>query len=650
MKTIIKKLCRNLTVVILFGVLIYTSCFAQEINLKNKVSAIKTFNENSLETIWGGRFDNYSSIVFQFSDKIDFDTPSVKNNELRFTLKNTITNLNAFRKYKTFDSWVKLEKDNNNIHVTIGLPENLIKYDSLLLENPYRLQINLHEIKVPAVLPLDKKSVPVKELPPPAAYDRTILKEASLPETKEKTLQAIEPPSPAQKAEPYEIDNKKLDLIQARILSRKGLYDKSLRIYHSLRQRYPDDEDIWLDYIETLVSQLNYELSLSETNKLLQKNPYSMRALKIKARIYHELNQAPWTFPVYENILRIYRNDADIWSNYAFAKQYTEQWAEALNYFCKALELDPENRDLQGNTHDILKEHRPNLKIGYHSYQLSADGSQTNTSYMHYSRHLTTKTYIYLNYDQIDIDRPERSGVSSIDKSIDDVTLRVQHSFNPTWKVRLGSGIYSGLGDDNSLFLGLDYRTWQNAYLRADYIYRRPWYDSVEAADHDGSFNHGTLSFDWSFYKLCGLYLGLEKWKYFTDNDNDYGSETTFLGILTKKFTENPDFSLSYSFYRSKFSYENSNFTPIIMLDSEKVHSLSFNFEHWPCTYWAYTLSGGVWSDVVRSVDAWYANPGILFRLGNRIECQASYEYSSESGTVEEGEVENIHFNTKIIF
>ncbi|MBU3980492.1 MAG: hypothetical protein KJ550_02460, partial [Proteobacteria bacterium] len=92
MKTIIKKLCRNLTVVILFGVLIYTSCFAQEINLKNKVSAIKTFNENSLETIWGGRFDNYSSIVFQFSDKIDFDTPSVKNNELRFTLKNTITN------------------------------------------------------------------------------------------------------------------------------------------------------------------------------------------------------------------------------------------------------------------------------------------------------------------------------------------------------------------------------------------------------------------------------------------------------------------------------------------------------------------------------------------------------------------------------
>jgi len=101
--------------------------------------------KNSLRTMRTGLHDLYTSIVFEFSDKIIFENPKIQDKEIHFRLKNTTTKLRPFRKYKTFDSWVRLEKSGDDLNIQIGIPENFVKYQTLLLDNPHRLVVNLFE-------------------------------------------------------------------------------------------------------------------------------------------------------------------------------------------------------------------------------------------------------------------------------------------------------------------------------------------------------------------------------------------------------------------------------------------------------------------------------------------------------------------------
>jgi type II secretory pathway component GspD/PulD (secretin) len=110
-----------------------------------------------LETIRGGRHPGYASIVFQFDDRAFLETPVVRENEVVFKLKNVETGLVPFRQYKSFDSWVMLEKAGTDLNVRIGLPENFSRMAHFLMENPDRLVINLHEKKLSAP-PLAEKA------------------------------------------------------------------------------------------------------------------------------------------------------------------------------------------------------------------------------------------------------------------------------------------------------------------------------------------------------------------------------------------------------------------------------------------------------------------------------------------------------------
>ncbi len=98
-----------------------------------------------LETIRGGRHQDYASIVFQSSDKIRFDGPVIDGNEIHFNLWDVSTQLPPFRKYKTFDSWVKLETSGEGLAVRIGLPEDYSEVRSFLMEAPYRLVVNIYD-------------------------------------------------------------------------------------------------------------------------------------------------------------------------------------------------------------------------------------------------------------------------------------------------------------------------------------------------------------------------------------------------------------------------------------------------------------------------------------------------------------------------
>ena len=86
------------------------------------------------------------------------------------------------------------------------------------------------------------------------------------------------------------------------------------------------------------------------------------------------------------------------------------------------------------------------------------------------------------------------------------------------------------------------------------------------------------------------------------------------------------------------------------MLESEGVHSLYGRFEHWPCTYWAYGLSGGVRRDHIRTLTSWYLQPEITLRLGNRIEGRFNYEYSNEEDSSAGGHTYTVNAWLRLIF
>ena len=583
-----------------------------------------------LVSIRAGRHEEYGSVVFQFSKRYRYTILKIKNQEIRFNLMNTGTHLKPYRKYKTFNSWVKLNTKKNRVYVSIGLPKHFEKHVVIPLSNPYRLVVNLYIRKQ------ETQDSPQKTVPSQKTVTPTAPKSADAKPPVSQTLSAA--------------DIRQIDLITARIYSRKGLYEKSIRLYEQLRQRYPDDEEIWEEYIEILVNFSHYEQAISEIGKLKRKNPSTLRGQRIQARIYQELRRHRWTIPIYEGILSQNRNDVGIWSDYAYIRQDVGHWADALNYFSRVLELDPENRSALRGVHEILKEHRPNLQAGYDFNVQESGDARVQTIPFRYSRHITQQSRLDLNYSRIEIDRSADTGIVEIDQIVDDAYLILHHQFNSKWEGSFGVGGYEGMGGGTSFFLGAGYSPWINAFIRAAYVRKRPWFDPVDAADFDGSYNRLNASFDWSIDETWGIFLGGEQWDYFVDDDRDYGKKSNFTGIITKRLWSRPDLFLSYAFYYSHFNYEDENFRPIDMIPTEVVHSFSGNFEHWPCKYWAIVFSGGRRWDVERSINSWYALPGIKVRFGNRIESDISYEYSSEAGTAAGGKTGTLRVSTKFIF
>ncbi|MEA2038608.1 MAG: outer membrane beta-barrel protein [Thermodesulfobacteriota bacterium] len=135
---------------------------AQEIPSKNP----HTNSRPGLETIRGGRHELYGSIVFQFSGKVHSIRPVIKGNEICFQLTNVATDLRPFRKYRTFDSWVRLDKAGHDLDVRVGLPQNFVQLRSFLMENPDRLVINLYDRESEALSKPQDKSLSTRVSPP----------------------------------------------------------------------------------------------------------------------------------------------------------------------------------------------------------------------------------------------------------------------------------------------------------------------------------------------------------------------------------------------------------------------------------------------------------------------------------------------------
>jgi len=438
-----------------------------------------------------------------------------------------------------------------------------------------------------------------------------------------------------------------MDLIRARILSRFGRYEESLALYRKLRRQYPGNLDIWEDYIETLINYEDFELALSELQELYRVNPSRLRANRLEARIYIELETPRLTYDIYENLLLTNPRDGGIWADYGNARLAAGDWQTALDYYCRVLELDADNQAVIRSVHGILKEHRPRLETGYRIYN-QADDTETAAYSVNVRRHLGTKNLLELLYDRISINRPA-GAAAGLDLSLEKPGIILHHQYDQQWRARAGLSPYSGLGDGSVTMLGLDY-TGKRYGVSAVHERHNPWYDEPAAAALDGSYDRSGLVVERSLDRNWYLNLDLGYREYYLYSCQDYGKKRSLTAILTRKLFERPDLSVSYTFSRSLFDYEDETVQTVPMLISEAVHSLTGIFEYWPCTYWGAYIYGGFRQDVVRKVDAWVFLPGIRLRLGNRITGELNYEYLTEAGNVAGGRSTTINLRLNAIF
>lgn len=441
---------------------------------------------------------------------------------------------------------------------------------------------------------------------------------------------------------------RQMNVIQAKIFSRQGLYEKALNIYRFLLKDFPDDEGIWMDYIDTLVNISDYDHALMRANRLIEKDPTNIEVNKIKARIYHEQGKYKWTYDIYESILRQNRLERSAWSDYASAKMNAGDWPEALNYYSKIVEHDYENRTALQNIYEIQNAHRPTVETGYRTYTQGDDNTITTHS-VAYSSYITKDTQLSLHYDHIMVERPSvpEFSINSLDLAIDDTTFELHHRFHKRLEGEIGGGYYFGLDDSFSFHTGMAYRIGENGWLRAHYFLNRPWYDPLEAANLDGDFNEFDFSYDGNFLKDWGVFLGVKQLDYFIEGSREYGEKRSFTGIVTRRFkiaNSVPEFYLSYSYYRSIFDYEESDLRQIAMVESEKKHTVSFNVEHWLSKRCAVSLAGSVSKDLDRKLNGWSYNPGLRIQIGKRFELFLNYNFSSESANAGGGETDAFSF------
>jgi len=130
----------------------------------------------------------------------------------------------------------------------------------------------------------------------------------------------------------------------------------------------------------------------------------------------------------------------------------------------------------------------------------------------------------------------------------------------------------------------------------------------------------------------------------------EYGRRRGIFGMVARRFGDNPFLSVSYTYAARRFEYGSETFRPVALIEREEVHGISAFFEHRPCTYWTYGLSGGVRRDTARDLDSWFVRPEIRVRMGNRVEGRVSFEHTSEAGTVAGGTSRTLEAGLRILF
>ncbi len=438
----------------------------------------------------------------------------------------------------------------------------------------------------------------------------------------------------AEEEAPVPIDERTMDLIEARLASRFGFTGTSLRLYADLRRRYPADMDIWEDMIETLIDTRDYERALAELADMRRSRPVTPRAARLEARVYIETHSYENAVKTIEDILASTPRNAGVLADSGYIRTSRGDRAGALNEYAAVLELDPENDAVRDAVHELLRELRPRLNVGYRR-DLKSAHARLNTWSAGITGPLGNRGDFTMSAGRVFISRPQRSFSARIDEEVGSCMLRLGRRLDERWHADLGLGGYSGMGGGPSPTFGLTYERFPSLTLRMSYAHHQPWYDPIEAAGFDGYQNSAAASMEWIHHGRWIIGAAMENVNYYADpgagGNSSYGRKQSGTLSISRRLFLKPETAVGYSITRSSFSYahgtDENGARPIGMLTSETIHSFFLSSLLRCNAYMDINLNGGYAYDTSRSAGSWYGMSSLNLRLRNRMELSGGYEY-----------------------
>jgi tetratricopeptide (TPR) repeat protein len=432
---------------------------------------------------------------------------------------------------------------------------------------------------------------------------------------------------------------RQMSLMEARILSREGDLPKSLALYERLRREYPDDQEVYEDFLETLAANDQYERALYELVRFRKKFGATSRSERIEAGIYAELKRPQYGLDILERAQRGNPNDIGLWADVGVQRQASKDANGAIQAFSHVLDMDPENQAAKSALHELLLEKRPRLEVGFSLYD-QGKNITTATYSTAYSAQVGDSTRLFTQYDQVHVSRPNDERNIKADLGV--LGARVEHELNTALTLEAGLQSYVGLGDGLSPMAGARYDFGEMGRARANYAYHLPWYDQVEAAGQDGNQDRLRLEYELPFRQVWTAYGAYERESYRLGG-KDYGSRWEATGSLSRRMWENPDVYLTYTLQRAEFEYDDPAFQPFEMIRREFSQMGTLTVTK-PLTTWLEaTVSGGIKHDYERHVESLMLSPRLVYHPIERLRVTLGWDYASEASTLAGGESNNFY-------
>ncbi|HQM45969.1 MAG TPA: hypothetical protein PLC82_08920, partial [Smithellaceae bacterium] len=354
-------------------------------------------------------------------------------------------------------------------------------------------------------------------------------------------------------------DERQLDVIEARIASRMGDYERSLSLYSSLRRQYPADRYIWEDLVETLVDNWDYEWSLAELAGMKKEAPLSPRAARLKARVYIETKSFERALEIIEEVKAENPRNAGVLADDAYIRSSLGDAAGALYYYSDVLDADRDNESVRDASFQLLRELRPRMDTGFRIEWKAGDTSVQGVS-AGFGATVDRRGNVFAALKHTTVSRPSGgTGVREIKEDLTEGLLKIRWPFGERWFGSASAGGYSGLNGGVMAGAGLAYEYFNRLKFRMDYEYHLPWYDPVEAAAYQGSQNRAFASAEWIYRDRWFFNASVEDIQYrlngYEPANGDYGNKIGVMAGLSRKISIKPELYVGYSFYLSRFSY-----------------------------------------------------------------------------------------------
>lgn len=439
-------------------------------------------------------------------------------------------------------------------------------------------------------------------------------------------------PAPAasqEQEEPLEpLRERQLSLMEARILSRQGDLPKSLAIYEKLRAEYPDDQEVYEDFIETLAANEQFERVLFELVRFRKTFGITSRSERIEAGVYAELKRPQYGLDILERAMRGNPSDTGLWSDLGIQRQSAKDVNGAIQAFSKVLEADPDNQAARDALHGILLERRPNTEAGFTLYD-QGRGAVTTTYSLGGSAQVRDNTRLFLDTQRVHLHRPTDQLTGTINEDLTVLGARVEHEVDTRLTLEAGLQAYTGLGDGLSPMVGARYDFDEYGRVRGSYAYHLPWYDDFDAARLNGYRNRFHLEYELPFREVWTAYAGYQRDGYGMSGNDDLGYRWEGTASLTRRFWRNPDVYLTYTLQRAES--EPSMDIPFQLVRRELSHTGTVTVTKQLLPWLEASMRLGIKRDTIQDAESILFSPQLVIRPLERMRLTLGWDYTSQN-------------------